>query len=70
MKKLIPTLIVISIGITIGYFMIDKPKVLKIYNPADINPDLVDESLLKQNFEYKCPLGCCHTKVIKKRLII
>jgi protein SCO1/2 len=45
MKKLIPALIVISIGITIGYFMIDKPKVLKVFNPSDINPDLVDESL-------------------------
>tara|TARA_B100000809_G_scaffold243810_1_gene269177 strand:+ start:10712 stop:11368 length:657 start_codon:yes stop_codon:yes gene_type:complete len=46
MKKLIPAFIVISIGITIGYFMIDnnKPKP-KVYNPSDLNPDLVDESL-------------------------
>jgi len=49
MKKLIPALIVIAIGITIGYFMIDKPKVLKVYNPADINPDLVDESVRSVN---------------------
>ncbi|MDB4533329.1 SCO family protein [Vicingaceae bacterium] len=49
MKKLIPALIVISIGITIGYFMIDKPKVLKVFNPSDINPDLVDESLRSVN---------------------
>jgi protein SCO1/2 len=45
MKKLIPALIVIAIGITIGYFMIDKPKVLKVYNPSDLNPELVDESV-------------------------
>jgi protein SCO1/2 len=46
MKKLIPALIVIAIGIATGYFMIDnnKPK-LKIYNPIDLNPDLVDKSL-------------------------
>ena len=25
--------------------MIDKPKILKVYNPIDLNPELVDESL-------------------------
>lgn len=45
MKKLIPTLIIVVIGITITYFMIDKPKILKVYNPVDINPALVDESV-------------------------
>jgi len=45
MKRLIPSLIVVIIGITIAYFMISKPKPLKIYNPTDINPKLVDESL-------------------------
>ncbi|MBL1233225.1 MAG: SCO family protein [Vicingaceae bacterium] len=45
MKRLIPSLIVVIIGITVAYFMISKPKPLKIYNPADINPKLVDESL-------------------------
>ncbi|KJS05137.1 MAG: photosynthetic protein synthase II [Flavobacteriales bacterium BRH_c54] len=45
MKRLIPSLIIVIIGITIAYFMISKPKPLKIYNPADINPKLVDESL-------------------------
>ncbi|MCW8897337.1 MAG: SCO family protein [Flavobacteriales bacterium] len=45
MKTLIPSIIIIVIGITIAYFMISKPKPLKIYNPADINPKLVDESL-------------------------
>ena len=46
MKKLIPSFIVIGIGITIGYFMIDNNKPpLPIFNPTDLNPKLVDESL-------------------------
>lgn len=45
MKKLIPLFIIVVVGITITYFMIDKPKVLKVYNPVDLNPKLVDESL-------------------------
>lgn len=45
MKRLIPAILIAIIGITIAYFMIDQPKKLKVYNPIDINPDLVDESL-------------------------
>lgn len=45
MKRFIPAILISIVGITIAYFMIDKPKKLKIYNPIDINPDLVDESL-------------------------
>lgn len=45
MKTLIPSIIVLIIGITVAYVMISKPKPLKIFNPADINPKLVDESL-------------------------
>lgn len=45
MKKFIPAIIIAIIGITIAYFMIDKPKTLKIYNPIDVNPKLVDESI-------------------------
>mgnify|MGYP003572495272 CR=1 FL=1 len=45
MKRLIPVIIITIIGITIAYYMIDKPKTLKVYNPIDINPDLVDESI-------------------------
>ncbi len=45
MKRFWPATLVIIIGITIGYFMIDKPKVLKVFNPIDINPELVDESV-------------------------
>jgi len=45
MKKLIPALIIVVIGITIAYNLNDKPKVLKVYNPIDLNPELVDESL-------------------------
>ena len=47
MKRLIPAIIISIIGITIAYFMIDQPKKLKVYNPIDINPDLVDESVRK-----------------------
>lgn len=45
MKRLIPAILISIIGITIAYYMIDQPKKLKVYNPIDINPDLVDESL-------------------------
>ena len=53
MKRLIPALIVVIIGITIAYFMISKPKPLKIYNPSDINPKLVDESLQGNSKNHK-----------------
>ncbi len=45
MKRLIPAIIIAAIGISIAYFMIDKPKILKVYNPIDINPELVDKSV-------------------------
>lgn len=45
MKRFVPAIIITIIGITIAYFMIDRPKTLKVYNPIDINPDLVDESI-------------------------
>jgi protein SCO1/2 len=47
MKRFFPAVIIAIIGITIAYFMIDEPKVLKVYNPIDVNPELVDESLRK-----------------------
>jgi len=45
MKRFIPAIVILGIGITITYFMVDKTKVLKVYNPIDINPELVDESV-------------------------
>lgn len=45
MKRFIPAILITTIGITIAYFMIDKPKILKVYNPKDLNPKLVDESV-------------------------
>lgn len=45
MKKLIPLAVITIIGITITYYMISKPKPLKIFNPADINPQLVDKEV-------------------------
>lgn len=44
MKRLIPAALVTFIGILIAYFMI-KDKTLPIYNPSDLNPKLVDESV-------------------------
>ena len=45
MKRLIPSIIVVIVGITIAYFMLDKPQPLKIFNPSDINPKLVDATI-------------------------
>lgn len=44
MKRLIPAIVVIVTGMIIAYFLI-KPKVLPVFNPSDINPKLVDESV-------------------------
>ena len=45
MKRFIPAILVVVIGIIFGYFIIDTPKTLKVYNPIDVNPDLVDETV-------------------------
>jgi len=45
LKRIIPAIIVVIIGISIAYYMLIQPKPLKIYNPSDINPKLVDESV-------------------------
>ena len=45
MKRLIPALIITIIGIGIAYVMITDNKILPIYNPSDLNPKLVDESV-------------------------
>ena len=45
MKRFAPAVIIAIIGMTIAYFMIDQPKILKVYNPIDLNPELVDESV-------------------------
>ncbi|MCB9360200.1 MAG: SCO family protein [Flavobacteriales bacterium] len=45
MKRLIPALIITIIGIGIAYVMITDNKTLPIYNPSDLNPKLVDESV-------------------------
>lgn len=44
MKRLIPAIVVVITGMAIAYFLI-KPKVLPVFNPSDINPKLVDESV-------------------------
>ncbi len=45
MKKLLPAIVILISGFIIAYFIVDKPKILKVYNPIDVNPDLVDESV-------------------------
>lgn len=44
MKRLIPAAAIVVIGMVVAYFLI-KPKVLPVFNPSDINPKLVDESV-------------------------
>ena len=44
MKRLIPAATIVIIGMVVAYFLI-KPKVLPVFNPSDINPKLVDESV-------------------------
>lgn len=49
-KKSIPTLIFLVVfsvvGITVFYHLLKQDDRLKIYNPVDVNPRLVDESIL------------------------
>lgn len=44
MKRFIPAILIVVVGIIIAYFLI-KPKVLPVYNPSDVNPKLVDVSV-------------------------
>jgi len=48
-KKSIPTIITIAIlfiiFVIIGYFLLSPTKKLPVYNPADVNPKLVDASV-------------------------
>ncbi len=47
--RIAATLAIMALGVGIAYFMIsdhvEKTNRLPIYNPADLNPDLVDESM-------------------------
>lgn len=53
MKRFLPAIIIVLVGITIAYFILAKPKPLKIYNPSDVNPKLVDESLQDKSKHHK-----------------
>ncbi len=53
MKKYIPLLVIVVVGIAATYYMQDKPKTLKTYNPADLNPKLVDESVQDVNKSHR-----------------
>ena len=43
--SLLPLVILFSIFILVGYYMLTPKKVLPVYNPADVNPKLVDPSI-------------------------
>ena len=45
MKRFIPAIIIVLVGITFTYILTDRPKPLKVFNPIDVNPELVDESV-------------------------
>ena len=45
MKRLLPAIVIVVTGILIAYFLLIKPKPLPVFNPSDINPKLVDESV-------------------------
>ena len=56
-KKSIPTLIFLfvfsAIGVSVFYQLLNPTKKLKIYNPADFNPRLVDKSLKHVQKDHK-----------------
>ena len=55
MKRIIPAAIITLTGIAIAYFIITQPKPLKVYNPSDINPKLVDKAV--QDVQIKHRVG-------------
>lgn len=65
MLRIIILVVIFIVGVTISYFMMrpdEKP--LKVYNPTDVNPELVDSSLQGQgightiqNFSFTDQLG-------------
>jgi protein SCO1/2 len=46
-------LVVFVIAVAIAYSIINKPKILKIYNPAELNPAIVDSSLRLVNKNHR-----------------
>jgi len=40
--------IIVAIGVAIGYFILDEERRLPVFQPADINSELVDESIREQ----------------------
>ena len=56
MKKLLPIfafLVVFGIGMAVVYPMLESRMKLKIYQPTDINPDLVDEELRRVGMKHR-----------------
>lgn len=53
MRKVLIFSIIFLGAVLFGYFVLKQPDPLPIYNPADINPDLVDESLRKKTRNHR-----------------
>lgn len=54
MKAIISFIVIFCTAVGIGYFILSKDdRILKVYQPSDINPRLVDPSLQKQNENHR-----------------
>jgi protein SCO1/2 len=53
MKRVLIFAAIFIAAVLFGYFILKQPDPLPIYNPADINPDLVDESLRKKTRDHR-----------------
>lgn len=52
MKKIIAVLIILSVGVLIAYSIISKKpqESLPVYNPVDMNPEMVDSNISRKGF--------------------
>lgn len=54
MYKFIFLLVFFVVGVSISYYIIsDKPEKLPVYNPVDLNPEVVDPSMLRMGYGHK-----------------
>lgn len=53
MKRVLIFALIFVAAVLFGYFILKQPDPLPIYNPADINPDLVDPSLQNKTRDHR-----------------
>jgi len=53
MKRVLIFALIFIAAVLFGYFILKQPDPLPIYNPADINPDLVDPALQKKTRDHR-----------------